>query len=215
MGYCYQGGQLVCDGCGAPGAKKRLCTAWVTAASGQRMRWCSPPALCAACLAKEGGTRGVHARCKAEAAADQVREDARRARLEAGELFISSALSGAAHYVPDGQVGALFAGLRGARAWLLVPAEAYRQAYKARGADLALSDFPGMPVWEDDPDARAVREAGQVHAYLVQPVSVCAEQFEPFEVHADGHGPAWADARARLGHESFSVVRSDTVACLS
>lgn len=211
MGYCYHGGELVCDSCGTPGAVKRLCPAWVTAANGQRSRWCPPPALCGGCFTRGGGTKGVHGKCKAAAAEDQAREDGRKARLADGELFVSSALSGAGRYVPAGLVGAQFTGLNGARTWLLVPGEAYSREYRARGLDLALSDFPGMPVWEDNPDVRRAREAGQVHDYLVAPVSVCAEQFEAFEVPALSVGAASAVARQRLGHEHYSVVRADTV----
>ena len=213
MGYCYKGGELVCDGCGTPGALKRLCSAWVTAANGQRMRWCPPPALCGGCFAKEGGTKGVHAKCKAAAAEDQARENARKARLEAGEQFVSSALSGASWYVPAGLVGAQFAGLGGVRTWLLIPAEDYRREYNAKGLELAVSDFPGAAVWEDDPDKRKAREAGQVHAYTVVPLSAPhCPQFEPFELFGTDIGEVAREATRKLGHEQRGIVRSDTLA---
>lgn len=212
MGYCYdRDNGLVCDSCGGSGprlgVKKRTCAYRVDG-----MPYCPAPALCSACYRDEGGLRGVHGeKCQAGAAKSQAESDAMSARRAAGELFISGALSGPTWYVPAGQVGAEFAGRDGVRAWRLIPEDDYRREYGAKGLALALSDFPGTPVWEDDPGVRKAREAGQVHVYVVAPVSVCPEQFEAFEVTALDVIAVQAVAWERLGHEHYSVQRKDAV----
>jgi hypothetical protein len=212
MGHVYvKGGGLVCELCGGPGAVERPCTYFVTEPGGQRLRYCKPDALCDACLARIGGPAKLHAACKEGARKSQAENDARSARLDAGELFVSCALSGRTWYVPAGQVGAHFTGRNGAQAWLLVPEGDYRREYAAKGLTLALSDFPGAVVWEDNPDVRKAREAGMTHVYVVAPVSVCPEQFEAFEVSGPGVIAVMAVALERLGHEHYSIQRKDAV----
>lgn len=212
MGYITApDGTLACDACGTPGARLRKCPYWVTEPGGQRLRYCSPAALCDPCLAKAGGSAKLHARCEQGAADSQAENDARVTRLDAGELFIGCALSGAGWYLPAGQVGAEFTGRGGTRTWLLVPEDEYQRAHRAKGLMLAVSDFPGAPVWEDNPDARRAREAGMTHLYWVAPLSLDPDPFEAFEVPALDAGAASAAARQRLGHERYSVVRKDTL----
>jgi hypothetical protein len=212
MGYVYRGGSLVCDGCTSTGAKLRECTYFVTEPNGQRLRYCSPVALCDGCLAKVGGRAGLHAKCKEGAARSQAGSDAKAARLAAGELFVSSALSGRTWYVPAGLTGVQFSGRAGAQTWRLVPHEDYDREYRAKGLMLALSDFPGALPWEDNPDVRKAREAGQIHAYTVVPLSAPhCEQFEPFELFGTDVGKVAREARKQLGHDQCGIVRSDTL----
>jgi hypothetical protein len=101
MGSCYGPGGLACDGgCGRCGSKagvrKRTCPYTVLGdslrSSGRyRLPWCQPPALCGPCLKRAGGTRAVHAKCEAAAAADQARSDAIEAGLDAGESYVLAA----------------------------------------------------------------------------------------------------------------------------
>jgi hypothetical protein len=111
-------------------------------------------------------------------------------------------------------VGASFTGRGGARIWLLVPEADYDREYRAKGLMLAISDFPGAAVWEDNPDVRKAREVGTEQVYVVGPVSVSSYQFERFEVTAlaDEFGRVRAEAERRLGHEHFWIVRKDTLA---
>lgn len=215
MGYVYRDGSLVCDKCTSKGAEPRLCPYFVTEPSGQRLRYCSPSALCAGCFAEIGGR--LHAKCKQGARDSQAENDSKSARLAAGEQFISSALSGCTWHVPEGLVGASFDGRGTVKTWRLIPQADYHREYRAKGLMLALSDFPGAAVWEDDPDARAAREAGTEQAYVVGPVSVpSCPQFEQFEVTAPagdaGFGEVRRTAEQRLGHEHFWIVRRDTLA---
>jgi hypothetical protein len=191
----------------------RPCTFFVTEPNGQRLRYCKPNALCDSCLAKIGGLAKLHADCRQGAHDTQAQNDAMAARLDTGELFIASALSGRSWHVPAGQVGAEFAGRGKAHVWLLVPQEDYRREHNAKGQALAASDFPGAPVWEDDPDVRKAREAGTEQVYVVGPISVNPHQFERFEVTAlaDEFGKVRRIAEQRLGHEHFWIVRKDTL----
>jgi hypothetical protein len=175
------------------------------------LRYCKPSALCDGCLASIGGLARLHAACREGARKSQAENDVRSARLAAGELFISSALSGPAWYVPAGQVGAEFAGRGGVKTWRLIPRDDYRREYSAKGVMLAISDFPGAPPWDDDPDTRKAREAGTEQVYVVAPISVCPVQFEPFEVTADDFGKVLAAAWERLGHEHYSIQRKDAI----
>lgn len=212
MGYVYRDGALVCDKCSSKGAELRLCPFSVKEPNGQRLRYCSPSALCDGCFAEIGGNAVLHAKCRQGARDSQAESDARGARLAAGEQFVSSALSGRSWYVPAGLVGAEFRGLNGAQTWLLIPEADYRREYRAKGLMLAVSDFPGAQVWEDDPDKRKAREAGQVHAYTVLPLTPgISPQFEPFELHGTDIAEVAREATRRLGHESRGIVRSDTL----
>lgn len=155
MGYVHRAGSLVCDKCSSTGARKRLCPCWVTEPDGQRLRYCSPLALCGGCFAEIGGSAKLHAKCKAGAAEMQAKNDEKSARLAAGELFIATALSGASWNVPAGQVGARFRGLLGAEDWRLIPSQDYTRVQRAKGTMTALSDFPLAPAWDDNPDIRS------------------------------------------------------------
>lgn len=100
MGYLYQGRRLCCGACLGVGSadnpvRKRTCPHKVTASSvtGRRqvLAWCSPPALCNRCTARHGGNAALHAACAADIAVTQRRYDAEQARIDAGELMVTSA----------------------------------------------------------------------------------------------------------------------------
>jgi hypothetical protein len=136
MGYCHDSrGRLCCDACGQPGGvRKRLCPHFVTfptVRGRQRLRNCSPPALCPACFHREGGTVGIHGGCRAAAAKSQAEYDAIEAAWDAGESFIVSATA-----VADGIVAVTFRGLAG-ETRRLVPAADYDYQQRPR-----LSDYP-------------------------------------------------------------------------
>jgi hypothetical protein len=153
MGYITApNGSLVCDACLAQGAKLRKCPYWVTELNGQRLRYCIPSALCAACFAKVGGSSKLHAKCKQGAAESQAEINAKGARLEAGEMFVQCAFGYGDRGLPPGAGGVLFRGLNGAQTWRLVDGAGYRHIQRAKGTMTALSDFPGAPVWENNPD---------------------------------------------------------------
>lgn len=161
MGYITApNGTLACDTCCTPGAQLRECPYWVTEPGGQKLRYCSPAALCDSCLAGIGGSARLHARCKEGARKSQADNDARSARLADGEMFARCALSGSSWHVPAGLVGAHFTGSGGAQTWLLIPEADYQREHRAKGLMLAASDFPGAPVWETTPTcARHARRA--------------------------------------------------------
>lgn len=152
MGYSYgrtaKGGYgLACDNCGTVGGvRKRTCPARVLtdslrSSNGKRhlISYCYPPAYCAACFAKAGGTKGVHgAKCAEGAAKSTAEYDAVEAALDAGEKFVVSASGDWKDGVPKGHVEVSFWG-RGAsgEVRVIVPATEYDPGAKRR-----LSDYP-------------------------------------------------------------------------
>lgn len=170
MGYSYtRSGALVCDGCGSSGGvRKRRCPYTVTGTSerspsGSRsaaLPYCPPPAYCPACYRERGGLRGVHgARCREGAASMQAADDARQARLDAGDLGVVSA-SGASRYNPDippGWVKVTFGGAAGPSGWVEygVPDARYDP-----GARPFLSDYPDAVPWAEVPGDAPVSVPG-------------------------------------------------------
>jgi hypothetical protein len=140
MGYGYDSrNRLCCDQCGnAGGVRKRRCPHKVLGDSLRSpsrfaMDYCSAPALCGPCFSAEGGTRGVHERCAAPAAASQAEYDATQARLDAGEWHVVSASGDWHPDVPAGQVQITFwtaGGPPSGQRTVLVPADVYDPAAK-------------------------------------------------------------------------------------
>ena len=155
MGYSYGRNArgnwvLSCDGCGTVGdVRKRTCPHKVTGDSlrGPRyaMSYCPAPALCAGCFKREGGTRGLHARCAEPARKSQAEYDAKQARIDAGELFVLAAWGDWQAGVPGGMCGVKFGG-RDGEAWHLVPAGDYHP-----GKLPGLSDYPQAQPWAEHP----------------------------------------------------------------
>lgn len=151
MGYSYglnpSTGRmaLACDACPAVGGvRKRQCTHRVTDEYGRALPYCPAPALCDACYRARRAT--LHDACAEPARRSQAEYDARRARIEAGDLPIRAAWGDWSKDVPAGWTLVLF-GLALPDApehWRLVPAAEYR------GAGF-LSDHPGAVETEVRP----------------------------------------------------------------
>jgi len=115
---------LSCDGCGTiGGVRKRKCVFMVTYIDGSRLHYCQAPALCSECFAREGGARGVHARCEEGAAASQRNYDLERQRLEVGDARIASRFGSWHDLVPVGLVGAIYRDRQGQETYVLVAAD--------------------------------------------------------------------------------------------
>jgi hypothetical protein len=128
MGYGYEAHgsrRLVCDNCGhAGGVRKRKCPYKVTH-DGHALHYCYPPALCGDCYKKLGGLRGVHGEeCHQGAANSQAQEDAKQAKLDAGDMRPTCAWGSWQENVPEGMVGVLYEG-RDCKAFYLLPKQAY------------------------------------------------------------------------------------------
>lgn len=142
MGGIYRGGARVCDGgCNTTvGVRLRECTHRVDG-----IPYCKPFALCPACLDLAGGLAKLHAGCAGPARDAQAAADARRARIEAGELFVAWAVGGPDRRqgvdIPAGMVLAAFRGRGGPDLLRLIPAGVYD--YTARPA---LSDYPDAVI---------------------------------------------------------------------
>ena len=140
MGYCYSGGKLVCDSCGATGSvRKRTCRYRVTYAEGGSLPYCSPSALCAVCYTTHKPT--LHANCKAGAVRRTAEETERRQKLDAGELEVRTAWGDWHELVPAGYVGVRFIGMNGSEVYRLILAGEYH----GRGY---LSEYPNLSAWE-------------------------------------------------------------------
>lgn len=111
MGYSYTLGprpRLCCDACPEDtGVRKRTCPHKVHYAHGGGAPTCSAPALCDACWKRMGKGAGIHAECKANAAAANSREAARGEKLRAGELEVR-ACWGNVKEIPTGDLLVLF-----------------------------------------------------------------------------------------------------------
>jgi hypothetical protein len=133
MGYSYDwNNRLCCDSCGqSGGVRKRKCTQKVLTDSHRSetrfsINYCYPSALCSTCY--QGCKTTLHDGCKEGAAKSQAQYDATQARLEAGEHLLISGRGSWAEDVPEGFVGATFAGNKYAdHKDLLVPADLYEQ----------------------------------------------------------------------------------------
>jgi hypothetical protein len=154
MGYGYDHhGHLACDGCGTTGGvRKRRCPFKVrddNLRSAERpvLDYCTAPALCQNCVAKEGGAgkRGVHKRCAEPARARQAEYDAIQARLDAGEWKVVEAEGGWHHQVPNGMVRVTF-GRAGGSAngvrQLMVPQDRYDPRAKPWYSDYVPGEVP-------------------------------------------------------------------------
>jgi hypothetical protein len=154
MGYIYAKGGLVCDQCGQPSARKRKCLHQVTSAAvfgtRQTLPFCTPPALCSACFAKAGGGRGLHKACEAKATADQAREDAAQAALEAGEMFAVVAWGYGEKGLPPGTAGVVFRNGKDTTP-VIIDSAAYR-AVQHVTRYVPLSAFPDAKPWPDCPE---------------------------------------------------------------
>lgn len=121
MGYCYSSaGQLVCDECGKPGARKRLCPL----RAGRR--YCPAPALCRDCYRAAGGRR-IHDRCAPLAAEVQRRLVERQQRLAAGDFERRVGYGSWCPTVPSGMVGGVFSNGAGQCVFRLVPADEWQR----------------------------------------------------------------------------------------
>lgn len=109
MGYAYGPRGLCCDRCGEDGsARKRPCPHKVTREA-YTLPYCPAPALCSTCFAELGGSRGVHGdRCRDGAAAMQLEEDERAARLAAGDWRIAARYGDWHEQVPEGWIGVTY-----------------------------------------------------------------------------------------------------------
>ncbi len=130
MGHCYdrRTGALCCDKCGASGGvRKRTCTATVLTDSARgpraRLRYCIPPALCAACLQEVGGNAALHKDCKDRAAQSQAEYDDIERQLAAGESVAAAAWGSWHANVPEGQVGVLYRSRTATRYVLMAAAD--------------------------------------------------------------------------------------------
>jgi len=71
----------------------------------QEWPYCPPPALCACCVRRLGGTDGVHGEeCRTGALVLQAEEDERQARYEAGDYLIVAAWGDYHAWVSAGMV---------------------------------------------------------------------------------------------------------------
>lgn len=150
MGHSYdKQGRLCCDGCGNSGGVRARKCRYLISRDGYKLPYCYPPDLCAACFKKHGGTRGIHGdKCKEGAARMQAQEDARQARLQAGEWEVRSAFgSGGALIsgwpeVPEDYTGVVFRNAKGEEVNALVPRDSYNP-----GTKRYLSDYPEAQRW--------------------------------------------------------------------
>jgi hypothetical protein len=160
MGYCYgktTSGHiaLCCDVCGTTGGvRKRLCPHFVLTdnsrtSTRQRIRHCSPNALCPACYDTYKAT--LHDQCKADAAAAQRGYDENQSRLDRGEKMLLSARGSWDRSVPKGFVGATFGGPPSSDSiHVLIPLSDYdRTETRSRW----LSEFPATRPWILHPQA--------------------------------------------------------------
>lgn len=149
--YCARTGRLACDSCGAAegNTRKRTCPYRVQYAEGGSLPYCYPSALCKACYAKHKAT--LHADCEAGAAKRTAEEATKRARLAAGELEVRSAWGSWHPNVPVGFTGVYFENrLTNARAYFLVPADAYAAGW--------LADYPGAIPWAGPDDGATSKQ---------------------------------------------------------
>jgi hypothetical protein len=153
MGYSYCEGRLCCDHCGGNDGtvRKRTCPHFVYYGpdrdnpAGFKLPYCYPAALCKACYATLKPT--LHNGCAEAAAAQTVKQTARRKRLESGEYEVKSAFGDWHASVPEGWTGVLFRGLKG-DVYRLVPHDDYDPHAKRY-----LSDYLTTRPWAD-PDAK-------------------------------------------------------------
>jgi hypothetical protein len=149
MGYgTDRHGRLTCDSCGvARGVRKIRCPFKIRcdnlhSPERQLLDFCTAPALCPACVAREGGagSKGVHKRCKGPARIEQAKDDAVQARLDAGEWKVVAAAGDWHYLVPAGMVGVTF-GRAGGRAnglrSFIMPADQYDPRTKPWYSDYA------------------------------------------------------------------------------
>ena len=149
MGYSYgrtSSGRyaLCCDSCGnTGGVRKRTCRFKVSYHDGMVLPYCYPPALCSPCFAKRGGGKGIHGEdCKNGAAASQAEQDAKAAKLAAGDKQVMAAWGTWFADVPEGMSLVLFRGADKIEDYRLMPED----DYKTGGF---LSDYPNtIPATE-------------------------------------------------------------------
>jgi hypothetical protein len=154
FGYSNSGRMaLSCDSCGkVGGVRKRKCP-YKVSHDGYQLPYCPAPALCSDCYKSHGGLRGVHGdACKQGAAASQAEEDAKQAKLAAGDMQPVSAWGDWQEGVPAGMVGVLYRGLNDA-AYYLLP----KEAYESRPWFSEVGDF--AETWENNPDVMSKRIA--------------------------------------------------------
>jgi len=154
MGYSYgrsASGRMAlsCDHCGqVGGVRKRKCPFKVMD-SGLRTKgvryalsYCPAPAYCAKCFSANGGSKGIHEFCQEPARKAQEKYDAERAKLEAGELHVTSAYGDWCASVSKGWVGVVFADLEGNEVFVEIAQEQYDPGKKPW-----LSDYPARFAW--------------------------------------------------------------------
>jgi hypothetical protein len=159
MGYSFErqdNGRAVlcCDNCPtAGGVRKRRCCYKVRYHDGGSHPYCPAPALCGACFAKLGGTKGIHAQCAVGAASSQAREDTLKAAIDAGQHLHTASWGSWHDKVPEGSVGASFRGLGGTEEYRLLTDDAYRRLCGLVVRSLESLGPEGVSPWQN-PDRK-------------------------------------------------------------